>query len=180
MALIDVIEHRRSTRLYLDRQVEREKINKCLQAARLAPSAVNTQPWKYVVVDDRHIRDRLVKAAFRGVFSFNQWSAEVPVFIVAVIDAHDLMSRAIVLRDALRPMVDIGIATEHLVLQADELGLGTCWMGGFDEKGVKSTLNIPRNKKVAAIIALGYPDSQEVKRKQERRELEEMSSFNSW
>jgi len=83
-------------------------------------------------------------------------------------------------RDTLRSLLDIGIATEHLVLQADELGLGTCWMGGLDEKGVKRTLGIPGNKKVAAIIALGYPDTAEVKRQQERRTLGEMSAFNGW
>jgi nitroreductase len=167
--------------LYLDKPVEREKITQCLEAARLAPSAVNMQPWKFIVVDDKDTRDKLVKAAFHDIFSFNQWAAKVPAFIVVVIDKHGLLSNVMgAVRDTLRSLLDIGIATEHLVLQAEELGLGTCWIGGLDEKGVKQTLAIPGNKKVAAIIALGYPDPSEVKRQQERRKFGEMSAFNKW
>ena len=181
MPIMDLIQHRRSIRLYLDKPVEREKVTQCLEAARLAPSAVNMQPWKFIVVDDKDTRDKLVKTAFRGIFSFNQWAANVPAFVVVVIDKHGLLSNVMgAVRDTLRSLLDIGIATEHLVLQADELGLGTCWMGGLDEKGVKRVLNIPGNKKVAAIIALGYPDTAEVKRQQERRTLGEMSAFNGW
>lgn len=181
MPIMELIQHRRSVRLYLDKPVEREKITQCLEAARLAPSAVNVQPWKFVVVDDKDTRDRLVKAAFHGIFSFNQWAIKVPVFVVVVIDKHGLISNVMgLVRDTLRSLLDIGIATEHLVLQADELGLGTCWMGGLDEKGVKQALKIPGNRKVAAIIALGYPDKTEIKRQQERRKLEDISAFNKW
>jgi nitroreductase len=181
MPIMDLIQHRRSVRLYLDKTVERKQITKCLEAARLAPSAVNGQPWKFIVVDDKDTRDRLVKEAFRGLFSFNQWAVKVPVFVVVTTDQHGMMSRVMgILREALRPLLDIGIATEHLVLQAEELGLGTCWMGGLDEKGVKRVLGIPGDRKVAAIIALGYPDKAEIIKPRERRPIEEMSAFNSW
>jgi nitroreductase len=181
MLIMDLIQHRRSVRLYLDKAVEREKILKCLEAARLAPSAVDMQPWKFIVVDDKSIRDRLFKRAFHGIYSFNQWASNVPVFVVVVIDKRGLMSKLMdIARDNLRALLDIGIATEHLVLQAEELGLGTCWMGGLDEKEVQKVLNIPRNKKVAVIIALGYPDDREIKHPQERRNLEDMSAFNGW
>jgi nitroreductase len=181
LAIIDIIQHRRSVRLYLDKPVEREKIIKCLEAARLAPSAVNAQPWKFIAIDDKDTREKLVKNAFRGIFSFNQWAAKVPAFVVVVIDKHGLLTNIMgIVRDTLRSLLDIGIATEHLVLQAEELGLGTCWMGGLDEKGVKQVLSIPSNKKVAAIIALGYADKTEVKNPQERRKFEEMSAFNRW
>jgi nitroreductase len=181
MPIMDLIQHRRSVRLYLDKPVEREKIIKCLEAARLAPSAVNMQPWKFIAVDDKDTREQLFKGAFRGIFSFNHWAAKVPVFVVAVIEKHGLMSNILgVARESSRSLLDIGIATEHLVLQAEELGLGTCWMGGLDEKQVKRVLDIPGNKRVAAIISLGYPDKTEVKRPQERLKLEEMSAFNGW
>jgi len=181
MPIMNLIQHRRSIRLYLDKPVEREKVIQCLEAARLAPSAINMQPWKFIVVDDNDTRDKLVKAAFRGIFSFNQWAVKVPAFVVVVIDKHGLLSNVMgAVRDTLQSLLDIGIATEHLILQADELGLGTCWMGGLDEKEVKRTLGIPGNKKVAAIIALGYPDTGEVKRQQERRTLGEISAFNGW
>jgi nitroreductase len=181
MPIMDLIQQRRSVRLYLDKPVEREKILQCLEAARLGPSAINMQPWKFIVVDDKATRDKLFKSAFRGIFSFNQWALIVPVFVVVVIDTHGLIANILgIVRDTLRSLLDIGIATEHLVLQAEELGLGTCWMGGLDEKGVKQVLNIPGNRKVAAIIALGYPDKTEVKGQQERLKLEEMSTFNGW
>jgi nitroreductase len=181
MAIMDIIRHRRSIRLFLDKPVEREKILRCLEAARLAPSAVNLQPWKFIVVDDKKTGEKLFQASFRGIYFFNQWASKVPVFVVVVIDKHGLISNLIgIMRDTLRALLDIGIATEHFILQAEEVGLGTCWMGGFDEKGVKRILDIPGNKKVAAIIALGYPDSTEIIKEQERRKLEEISAFNSW
>jgi nitroreductase len=181
MPIMDIIQNRRSVRLYLDKPVEHEKLLKCLEAARLAPSAVNTQPWKFIVVDDKETREQLFKAAFRGIFSFNQWAAAVPVFVVVVIDRKGLISNLIgIMQEPLKPLLDIGISTEHFVLQAEELGLGTCWMGGLDEKGVKKTLKIPGNKKVAAIIALGYPDKTEVKNEQTRLTIAEVSAFNGW
>jgi nitroreductase len=181
MAIMDIIQHRRSVRIYLDKQVECEKIFKCLEAARLAPSAINMQPWKFIVVDNPDTRDKLFKSAFRGIFSFNKWTSTVPIFVVVVIDQHGLMANVIgIAQNTVKSLLDIGIPTEHFILQAEELGLGTCWMGGFDEKGVKKTLDIPNNKKVAAIIALGYPDNTEVKKEQKRRKLEEMSAFNGW
>jgi nitroreductase len=181
MALMDLIQQRRSVRLYLDTPVEREKIIKCLEAARLAPSAVNMQPWKFIVVDEKDARDRLFKAAFHGIFSFNRWAANVPVFIVVVIARRGLLSNVLGnLGNSLRSLLDIGIATTHFLLQAEELGLGTCWMGGLHEKGVKKTLRIPGGNKVAAIIALGYPDKAEIKHQQVRHSLTEISSFNDW
>ena len=180
MSFTELLQHRRSVRVYLDRPVEREKILKCLEAARLAPSAVNMQPWKYVVVDDAETRDSLFKAAFHGIF-FNQWAAKVPVFVVVVIDRKGLIPSVIgFVRDSLVSLLDIGIATEQLVLQAEELGLATCWMGGLHERAVKKLLHIPGSRRVAAIIALGYPDKSVVKRKQERHSLDDISSFNAW
>jgi nitroreductase len=181
MALMDLIQQRRSVRQYLAKPVEREKIIKCLEAARLAPSAVNMQPWKFIVVDDKDTRERLFKAAFHGIFSFNRWAENVPVFIVVVIARRGLFSNVLGnLGNSLRSLLDIGIATTHFLLQAEELGLGTCWMGGLHEKGVKATLRIPGGNKVAAIIALGYPDEAEIKHQQVRHSLAEISAFNDW
>jgi nitroreductase len=152
-----------------------------LGGGTFSPSAVNMQPWRFIAVDDQDTRGKLFEGAFRGIFSFNHWAAKVPVFVVAVIEKHGLISNVLgVVRETSRSLLDIGIATEHLILQAEELGLGTCWMGGLDEKQVKQVLNIPGSKKVAAIIALGYPDKTEVKRRQERLKLEEISAFNGW
>ena len=141
------------------------------------PSAANKQPWRFIVVDDKETREELFKIAFRGVFSLNQWATMVPVFVVVVIDNKGLASNLVgIFRNALRSLLDIGIATEHFVLQTEEFGLGTCWMGGLDET-VKKTLKIPGNRKVAAIIALGYPAMTEVKHEQKRPTIAQMFTF---
>jgi nitroreductase len=180
MALLDIIKKRRSIRKYLDKAVEREKINLCLEAARLAPSAINGQPWKFIVVDEPELKKKLCEAAFRGVFAFNTWAKAAPGLVVVVVNNSPVSQIINTLRNSIPYLIDIGITTEHFVLQAEELGLGTCWMAGLDEKATRKVLGIPLGKKVAAIIALGYPDLTEEKRSRPRKKLEEMASFNGW
>jgi len=181
MALMDLIRHRHSIRHYLDRPVEREKIMQCLEAARLAPSASNSQPWHFVVVDEPTLKNKLCDAAFGGLFSVMKFPKEVPVLVAAVADppGPGLRMGNLVLRTYFS-LIDMGIAIEHFILQADELGLGTCWMGLFDEKKVKKTLGIPRDRKVVALLPLGYFDEALAQRVHSRKTLEKMSSFNGW
>jgi len=181
MALLDLLEHRKSIRDFLDRPVEREKIMMCLQAARIAPSASNSQPWKFIVVDDRQLKDKLCKAAFSGIYSFNSFCKTAPVIIVIVSEKSKFLARVGgMFRGTQYYLIDIGIAGEHLVLQAEDLGLGTCWMGWFDEGAVKSILNVPEEKKIDALIALGYYDRQEVSPEHDREPMEKIASFNSY
>ena len=181
MALTDLIHHRHSIRGYLDKPVEREKIMACLEAARLAPSASNSQPWHFVVVDEPVLRGKLCDGAFSGIFSRMRFPREAPVIVAAVGSSPGLVQKAgnIVLRTNFS-LVDMGIAGEHFVLQADELGLGTCWMGLFDEGKVKKILGIPRERKVVGLFTLGYFDEALAGRGHSRKTLEEMSSFNGW
>ena len=181
MALMDLILHRHSIRRYLDRPVEREKIMQCLEAARLAPSASNSQPWHFVVVDEPALKNKLCDAAFSGLFSVMKFPRQAPVIVAAVGNPPGPALRMgnIILHTNFS-LIDMGIAVEHFILQADELGLGTCWMGLFDEKKVKRALGIPRNRKVVALLTLGYYDEALAKRQHNRKTLEEMSSFNSW
>ena len=159
MALMDLVWHRHSIRHYLDSPVEREKIMQCLDAARLAPSANNSQPWHFVVVDEPTLKNKLCDAAFSGLFSGMKFPREAPVLVAAVADppGPGLRMGNLVLRTNFS-LIDMGIAVEHFILQADELGLGTCWMGLFDEKKVKRALGIPRDRKVVALLPLGYFD----------------------
>jgi len=92
MTLLDVIRHRKSIRDFLDRPVEREKIMTCLEAARLAPSACNSQPWKFIAVDDRQLKDRLCRAAFGGIYSINTFCKTAPVIIVVISEKSSLRS----------------------------------------------------------------------------------------
>lgn len=181
MALMDLIRHRHSIRHYLDKPVEREKINLCLEAARLAPSASNSQPWHFVVVDEPVLREKLCDAAFSGLFSSMKFPREAPVLVAAVADPPGPGIRLgnLVLRTNFG-LIDMGIAVEHFILQADELGLGSCWMGLFDEKKVKKVLDIPWERKVVALLTLGYFDEALARREHRRKTLGEMSSFNGW
>jgi len=183
---LKLCKQRISVRKFSDRPVEREKILLCLEAARLAPSACNSQPWKFIVVDDPQTKNDLVSSAFNGIYSTNTFAKKAPVIIAVVSEKSSFIaSVGAFLRDTLYYLIDIGIATEHLVLQATELGLGTCWLGWFDEKAVKKILKVPDTKRVDILIAIGYPENpEEVSHKQlkgkNRKPLEEISFFNSY
>jgi len=181
MALLDLLKHRKSVRDFLDRPVEREKIMMCLEAARLAPSACNSQPWKFIVVDDKQLKDKLCKAAFGGIYFINSFCKMAPVIVVVVSEKGKFMARiGGMFRGTKYYLIDIGIAIEHFVLQAEDLGLGTCWIGWFNEQGVKSILNIPQDKKIDILIALGYYNKENVCIEHDREPLDKIASFNSY
>jgi len=181
MALFDLLKHRKSIRGYLDRAVEKEKIMMCLEAARVAPSACNSQPWKFIVVDDQELKNKLCKAAFGGIYSINSFCKTAPV-IIAVVSEKSKFSARIggMFRGTKYYLIDIGIACEHFVLQAEDLGLGTCWIGWFNERAVKSLLNVPQNKKVDILIALGYYDKEKIRSEHDREPMDKIMSFNSY
>ncbi|HUV56006.1 MAG TPA: nitroreductase family protein [Dehalococcoidales bacterium] len=181
MALLDLIKHRKSVRRFLDKPVEREKIMMCLEAARLAPSACNSQPWKFIVVDDRQLKDKLCESAFRGIYSMNTFCKMAPVMVVIISEKSKFLARiGGMFRSTKYYLIDIGIAGEHFVLQAEELGLGTCWIGWFNERAVKSVLNIPQEKKIDVLIALGYYDREKLGRPHSREPMNKIASFNSY
>ncbi len=181
MALIDLVKHKKSVRDFLDRPVEREKIMMCLEAARLAPSACNSQPWRFVVVDDRRLKKRLCDAAFSGVYLINSFCKTAPVIVAVISEKPKFLARiGGMFRGTKYYLLDIGIACEHFVLQAEDLGLGTCWIGWFDERAVKSTLNIPQHKKIDVLIALGYYDREKLGREHPREPIDKIASFNSY
>ena len=181
MALLDLLKYRKSVRDFLDRPVEREKITICLEAARTAPSACNSQPWKFVVVDDPTLKNKLCDVAFSGIYSMNSFCKLAPVIVVVISEKSKFLARiGEIFRGLKYYLIDIGIACEHFVLQAEEVGLGTCWIGWFNEKAVKSVLNIPERKKVDILIALGYYDRKKLKREHDRESLDKIASFNAY
>lgn len=173
-----ILRGRRSIRRYLPTPVEREKLLACLEAARLAPSAHNAQPWRFIVVDDPGIKERLTAAAFSGIYSGSKFAAQAPVILVLLVKtellAHGLGGR---LQRVPFHFVDIGIAGEHIVLQAEELGLATCWMGWFNYRKVRKVLAIPRKYKVVAMMPMGYAEKRP-RREPPRRTLEEIVTYN--
>lgn len=153
----------------------------CLEAARMAPSAENSQPWKFIVVDDPAIKNELCRRAFSGLYSMNSFCQTAPVIVAIVSEKSNFLARiGGMFRGTKYYLIDIGIAGEHFVLQAEELGLGTCWLGWFDEKAVKSVLNVPRSKKLDILIALGYYDREKLGQEHGREPMDKIASFNSY
>jgi nitroreductase len=179
MALIDIIRSRHSVRHYLDKAVERDKIELCLEAARLAPSATNSQPWRFVVVDEPELKANLCERAFNGPFGM-RFTRGAPVIVAAVMLPPPARLRAgNLIRHTNFNLIDMGIAGEHFVLQAEELGLGTCWIGLFDEGAVKKLLGIPHGHRVHYLFSLGYPADSPA-REHDRKPMAEAAGFNKF
>jgi nitroreductase len=149
MDVFTAISQRSSVRAYKQTDVEEEKLKKVLEAARLSPSASNRQDWKFVIVKNKETRKKLVKAAYGQSFI-----AEAPVVIVAC----GVEPKAMLACGQPAYTVDVSIACAFMILQAYELGLGTCWIGAFKEDETKKILSIPDHIRVVALTPLGYPD----------------------
>lgn len=141
MEVFDAIQNRHSVRSYLSDEVPREKLTKILEAARLAPSAGNLQPWHFIIVTDGQMRKKLSKGRYA------KFLVESPIVIVGCGDRRVSPNWH---------LVDTTIAMQNMVLTATSEGLGTCWIGSFSEKQVKKILSIPERFRVVALLALGY------------------------
>ncbi len=178
MTFLELVKKRRSVRKYSAKPVPREVMDRCLEAARLAPSACNSQPWHFIIVDDKKLKDELTDKVFSGVYSMNSFAKNAPVLIVVVTERSNYIARlGGYFKGVQYSLIDIGIACEHLILQAEEEGLGTCWLGWFNENAVKKILGLPREKKIDIIISMGYPEKAEAPEKA-RRSLNEIRRFN--
>lgn len=173
----ELILKRQSDRKYTPGKVSTEDIMKCIEAARMSPSACNAQPWKFVVVDDRGKLNEMADAA-EGM-GMNKFTHGVPVMVAVVLEKMNFSAKVgSLVKNKDYCMLDLGMAVEHFCLQAADLGLGTCIMGWFDEKKIASLLGVPRGKRIPLIIALGHPEGPT--RKKIRKPLEDMSSWNSY
>jgi len=174
----ELVRNRRSVRRYLDRPVEPEKVMACLEAARLSPSAENVQPWRFLVIDDPDIKERYAATAFSGIYAHSRFAAKAPVLIVIMARPDFLANRlGKQIQGVSFYLIDIGISGEHLSLQAEELGLGTCWVGWFNSRGTRKFFHVPRQYKIVCIMALGYPEARPPREKN-RKKLAEIAFFN--
>lgn len=172
MKFIDLVNQRHSVRKYKQKPVPRDLIDQCLEAARLAPSARNSQPWSFLVIDDPQKISQLSKTAFTGIYKNTCFAGKAPVLIVAITEKADYITRlGNRIRNTQYSLIDIGIAGEHLVLQATELGLGTCWIGWFNAKKIKKVLNLPRSTRIDVLFSIGYPLHSECQKAHRRRPL---------
>lgn len=154
MSILDVIERRHSIRKFKTAAIADEMLFKILLAAQLAPSWRNQQCWRFIILRDQKIKSKVI----RCTSVFNQsWLGKEPIMIVACGDPELSGSR----NGQPYYLVDVAIAMEHIVLAATDMGLGACWIGGFEEEPIKKILNIPENIRVVALSPLGYPDEKE-------------------
>ena len=163
MNIYEAIEKRRSVRSYRPDPVTEESLKKILEAGRLAPSAHNSQDYKFVVVKDKSKRKKLALAA-----SEQRFILEAPVIIVAVsLNPEHMMDSGVPAY-----AMDLAVAVDHMTLAAVEEGLGTCWIGAFSQEEIKRILNIPEKYKVAALLPLGVPyDEPGIKSRKKLKEL---------
>lgn len=177
---LELVQLRRSVRGYAPRPVEPDKIERCLEASRLAPSACNAQPWTFIVVDETDLKNRLADTTADRWLPLNHWTKQAPVHVVIVVEPANITARIgakVKKRDF--SWMDVGIAAEHFCLQAAAQGLGTCMLGWFKEDRVRELLHIPASKRVGLIITLGYPDEKRIRSKV-RKPLDRMVRWNRY
>lgn len=177
MTYKELLLKRQSDRKYEERTVENDKLEACLEAARLSPSACNSQPWTFVVVNEPEILQQMRKAT--ADMALNRFIHQVPVIVAVVLEkANFTSSIGSVIKDKEYTLLDLGIAANNFCMQATELGLGTCMIGWFDEKKVKQILNVPTAKRVPLLIAVGY--SAAATRKKIRKPIDKIRRYNSY
>jgi len=171
MDLFEVIEKRRSVRSYLPDEIDEKDIQEIFEVVRKAPSAKNLQPWRFIVIDDKAIQKKLVPACRNQAFI-----SEAPLLIVGCANEEKCFTHMGQYMKSFS--VDLAIIFDHLTLAARSKGLGTCWIGAFDEKEVKRILQLPKAVRVVALTPLGYP--KEWPEAKPRRELPGIMNYNKY
>ena len=171
---------RRSVRRYAPRPLSDKDILSLMAAARLAPSAENAQPCRFIAVRDPDARASLARASLSGLFSHTRFAAQAPLIIALCADRSGTAARAMAVKDKAMYQLDCGIAGEHLVLRAAELGLGTCWIGWFNRRAARAALGVPRGVEVVCLIAVGYPAADTAPRPRPRKPLASIVWLDSW
>jgi nitroreductase len=174
MSFLELARRRQSVRAFLPRAVERAVIERCLEAARLAPSASNAQPWHFVVADDPAVVRRLAAA------TYNRFTRGAPAFVAVVREPGKAESRVggwLAGRDY--RLIDLGMAAEHFCLQAAEEGLGTCMLGMFNQRSARKVLGVPAGRRIEILIPLGYPADPGILDKRRKR-LDQIRSYNRY
>ena len=175
------IANRKSTRKYNDKLVEDEKILQLIESARLAPSGSNTQPWNFIVVRSEQTKEKISK-----VDGNQAWMKTAPVFIVCVADiqcriknkTEILLNEESSLPELKQIIRDTAIAIEHILLEAESIGLSSCWTAWFVQDDIRPILEIPSDKYVVGVVTIGYSD--ESGKSVPRRPLESMIRYEKW
>ncbi len=180
MSFLNLVNKRYSVRNYKTEPIPQEKVIRCIEAARLAPSACNSQPWKFIIADDTELVNALAKAAFEGLLDFNHFAFKAPVLVLIVSERENLSAKfGSIVKKKNFSLMDIGIAAEHFCLQAAEESMGTCIIGWFNEKKVKKILSIPKLKRVELVITVGFSADEKIPLKK-RKSMDEILSCNKY
>ncbi|UQZ91080.1 nitroreductase [Deltaproteobacteria bacterium Smac51] len=175
MDFMDLCQRRQSCRDFADKPVEHEKLVKCIEAARLAPSGCNSQPWSFVVVEDQKIVPEVAKCTQQ--LGANEYIAGARAFIV-VLEEHAVLMPVIrkVLDSQYFAKGDLGAAVVSICYAAEAQGLGACICGLYDREKLCELLNIPVEKQFGGVIAVGYPASDKIRNKV-RKPMEQIARF---
>ena len=145
----------------------------------MAPSACNSQPWKFIIITDHGLRKDVAEAASAKALGFNKFTEEVPVFIIIVREKSKPIARVgATIKDRDYSLMDVGIAAENMCLQATAEGLGTCMLGWFNETELKKLLKVPASRRLELVITLGYPSKK--KRAKSRKPFDDVVSYNKY
>lgn len=170
MKLDEIIQLRRSARKFKDQSVDKEFIDEIIESARLAPSAVNFQPWKFYICRSEEAK-KIVRQSYP-----REWFNSAPLYILACGDHQQSWKRSCDGKDHLD--IDIAIAVEHMVLKITELGLGTCWVCNFNPQTVKEGLQLIENEEPIVLLPVGYPENVDPDpRNKKRKSPEEITKW---
>lgn len=171
---------RQSDRNFSEKLIDRKILLKCIEAARLAPSACNSQPWKFIVADEPELVKSIAKCTYGKVTRFNKFTDKASAMAVVVMEPGNITSKVgAVFSNVEYAYIDMGIAVENFCLQAADLGLGTCIIGWSRHRDIKKLLKVPYGKKIGLLIAIGYEKNGKIRPKI-RKKTDEMSSFNRY
>ena len=179
--MIKEIAIRKSVRKYNNKPVTDEKIMQLVESARLAPSGSNTQPWNFIIVRSEETKEKIIK-----VDGNQAWMKSAPVFIVCVADIRCRIKNEIEISlneesslvELKRIIRDSAVAVEHIILEAESIGLSSCWTADFIQDDIRTVLGIPTDKYVVGVVTIGYSD--EKGRAISRRSLESMIRYEKW
>lgn len=163
---------RKSVRSFSEKNIDEITILELLNAARVAPSAVNYQPWRFFVCNSDEIKQKITESYPR------KWFASAPLYIVACADKSQSWKRSSDNKD--HANIDVAIAVTHLMLKATTMGLGTCWVCNFDPSIVKDALNLDKVLEPVAIIPIGYPKEESSSETEQPKKRKSIDEFTEW